>query len=85
MADAKESGKANSKQYSLETEDSQQNKWVKTGVFVAGLNEVRLTYRKFKQKPTLSPKLKQTRSPWTKEKQSWHAGDWMKVIFNDES
>ncbi|KAL7380620.1 hypothetical protein ABVT39_020779 [Epinephelus coioides] len=66
------------------------NKWEETGVNVCDrtvrnrLKEMGFTYRKAKRKPSLTPKQKKTRLQWAKEKQSWTADDWMKVIFNDE-
>lgn len=33
----------------------------------------------------LTPKQKKIRLQWAKEKQSWSVGDWMKLIFSDES
>lgn len=44
------------------------------------LKEFGFTYRKAKQKPSLTHKQKKVKLMWDKEKQPW-----MKVIFNDES
>lgn len=33
----------------------------------------------------LTPKHKKIRLQWTKEKKLWSVGDWMKVIFTDQS
>ena len=44
-----------------------------------------IKWGKAKHRPSLTPKEKKTRLQWAKEELSWTVGDWMEVIFSDES